>query len=240
MEAAAEVWEDIIKDQGFGLLVIDYGYAEGTNGLANAVVTQTLLGRPSAARLLVDTIEEDGDELPWYFDPDPLANTHWHMRSALAKDLSIAESSTRFRFDPPEQLEVSYRGEARESAPQEVKDNYDLFTSVLHEMGHCLGMAKSYNGAVTEVADGDYDLHEIVSNELGTDWAALIHDGKAGHLEWGPGKTNNPLMCGDCAESGVRRLPSALDALAVSQAGGWTEINLPQKEYSGHMVEPSF
>lgn len=235
MEAAAETWESIILDAG--TVTIDFYYETGTGGLANAsLITADAGGQPQSGRIRFDT-DVSTALLPnrtWFFDETPKTDEHWDMISKVYRDLGGAEQAARFNpFDiPPDELEVSYRGELKPTAPAEAQGNFDIYTSALHEIGHVLGMSGTY-------ADpGDTEIETEAVFTGGNDFAALLRvdpgDGSVelGHFAW-TNTDNNPLMCGSCAETDARRLPTAQDVICIASRAGYTSIDLPRVDFFG-------
>lgn len=228
MEEAASYWEGVIKDSK--TVTITYRYTADTGGLANAQITDTYPdGKPKAGDIDVDTITPS----PWYFDPSPWSHEHWAMQDKLYRDLGANEQGVRFTLGtaPPEVLEVSYRGSARADAPAAVRNGFDIYTSMLHEIGHILGLSARYSspGDVDFVTDRDFSggtafrPRFYVANDLSIE---------RGHLNWSV-IANNPLMCGSCAETGARRMPTALDIISIASLAGWTSLDLPRMDFLG-------
>lgn len=235
MEAAAETWESIILDAG--TVTIDFYYETGTGGLANAsLITTDAGGRPLTGRIRFDTDVSTGllPNRTWFFDDTPKTDEHWDMISKTYRDLDPAEQAARFNPSdiPPDELEVSYRGELKPTAPAEAQGNFDIYTSALHEIGHVLGMA----GVYADPADTEIETQAVFTG--GNDFAALLRtdpsDGsiELGHFAW-TNSDNNPLMCGSCAETDARRLPTAQDIICVASRGGWNTIDLPRVDFFG-------
>ena len=111
----------------------------------------------------------------WFYDDTPATDKHWEMGQKLFRDLSGTEQTTRFGPNnlPPDLLEVSWRGMAKATAPADARNGYDLFTSMLQETGHVLGVAGNYStaGDTGFVTDADFTSGDNfrVKFDTGTD-----------------------------------------------------------------------
>jgi hypothetical protein len=217
---AAGLWEDTIHD--LGLLQIDIGWEDLDDASATLGLEVTLgsnsQGKPTRARIRFDT-QLNGVDRPWYIDPSPRDGHQFDLRQTRIGSLSSADRDAWYRGAAPDWLEVSFAGQALPSAPQAVRDNFDLFSIVTHEIGHALGLAPLI--AVSETLDGDYDIPPplvdgavmAVTTFNATNTAHLAAKGSLMFPSF-------PL--------GTRRLPSATDILALASAAGWSELVLPR------------
>ena len=220
-QAAAAIWEDALPQSGS----YEVDIAWSTSDAAFDDPEDTTLGVWYLD--LFDTYNNiyiHANE-NWFIDPTPLDHSEFNfadqVRSSnsflggqwLYRDLEASEKLAWFDGSPPPLLEVGYRGDAISSA---LEDKLDLLSTVIHELGHELGI----NG---DVLQGDWT---IAPNFLPTGSAAVIYDG--GHAA-----PRSTLMCEGCGLAGVRRLPSAADILAVAADEGFTVVDLPRKDYHG-------
>ena len=142
--------------------------------------------------------------LNWFLDPTPYGNEEFDFSNganfseqgqSFYRDLTPAERNDWFSEDnPPDLLEVGYRGEALLGS--DASGKYDLLSTIIHELGHDLGI----NGNRT--FSGDFSLLGVPG-----DVDAVDDDG---HLA-----ARYSLMCESCGATSLRRLPSALDVLVV-------------------------
>ena len=151
--------------------------------------------------------------IDWFFDPHPLdhsefafggtgtSSNNWAGQT-LFRDLTPGQRNDWFSGSPPAVLEAGFRGVAIEGGPAD--DKFDLFSTVLHEIGHALGVRTPIIGSRSEYAFPS----ELIG---GLDVAARSADGDDGHLA-----ARAALMCDGCGATSIRRLPSATDLLAIA------------------------
>jgi hypothetical protein len=97
-------------------------------------------------------------------------------------------------------------------------------STALHEIGHLLGLSSALPDAVSETNDGTYDLPPGQMNGNTAEVRTAVGD--IAHLR--PGTA---LMCTPCGATSLRRRPSAVDMLAMSSVGNWTNIDFPRKMF---------
>ena len=224
LESAVSYYEDIFKETH--TLTIRYWWEDLPSGVLGVHQGTFHDGqRELRANLRFDTTEADGDDRRWYFDPTPFDHSEFDVRQTLVSDLS--NPSTHFNGDPPDTFEVGYRGVATTSAPSLARSGFDLLTVALHEIGHGLGVPAA-SAANNETDDGDWDT---APEFLG---GASIGIRTAGSTNQGPFhiKAGAALMSPSVA-TGLRELPSATDVLAMASTAGWTQIDLPRKDFLG-------
>ncbi|MBN2476513.1 MAG: PEP-CTERM sorting domain-containing protein [Pirellulales bacterium] len=221
-QQAADYWEDIIED--LWTLDIEYYYDDLNDpdsylGLHNNLATSD--GRPTEARIRIDT-QRYGVARDWWFDPTPESHTEFDIEQTLYRDLTGVQQADWFAGSPPEVLEVGFRGSA---VPGGAADGHlDILSTVIHEMGHALGLTA--NVAAGEAADGDYDAPG--SMVFGTNTDILEHAPDNYHVA-----DRVALMCSGCGGDSLRRLPTATDVLAIAAASGWSDIDLPRQDFWG-------
>lgn len=143
-----------------------------TGQLAEAQITHfDSQGRPNSGTLLIDT---DANGLGWFIDPTPFEHSEYNQ---TLSDSAFQASTNSAAFG-----------------------RYDLYTALLHEMGHLAGFIEGYEG---------FDRHIQTLNGsrlfVGSDFtAALVDD----HLD--PKVYPHDLFSSTLTPS-VRKLPSALD-----------------------------
>jgi hypothetical protein len=221
MQAAANFWEDIIEDTG--TLAIEYYYdnlSDPNNTLAVHNNLATSGGKPTSARVRVDT-QLNGVERLWFFDPTPTNNSEYDLQQTLYRDLTGTQQTNWFNGSPPDLLEVGYRGNTVAGAPADAVNGFDLLSTVIHEIGHAVGLTS--NVASGEVADGDYDFNTAFVNG-----AVMSVDDNSFHID-----PTTALMCSGCGATNLRRMPTATDVFAAASAAGWTKIDLPRQDFFG-------
>lgn len=222
MATAAAVWEDFIEDPW--TLNVSFWWedlSDDSGTLALELTTDTSGGKPTTARITFDT-EVNGVERNWFIDPTPLDAGEFSLDTSLYRDLSVARQVEGFTGNPPDLLEVNVIGSAKTSAPQVARTGFDLYSVMLHELGHAVGMSPPLVG--TETADGDYD---ILPQFLGgaAAGARVESAGNTAHL----GAVGT--LMGPTFTTGQRRLASTTDILAVAASADWLSIDLPRKDF---------
>jgi hypothetical protein len=101
-----------------------------------------------------------------------------------------------------------------------MKSTIDLFSVVLHEMGHALGLNEL---STSETSDGDYDVDAdfVYGNTMAIN---TYSSSNKDHIY-----ASNALM-NPYTYFSRRTLPSAADVFAMASAAGWTTIDLPRKD----------
>jgi hypothetical protein len=129
MEAVAEHWEGIIRDNHS--VDIAYAWLAPELGAPDALVLQRDAdGRPTAARIRISV------NIGLYYDPEPHNDDQFDMRPRLYRTTHPAEQMEAFSGYPLaaelEILETGFHG---------FGPGNDLWSVVAHEMGHALGMS---------------------------------------------------------------------------------------------------
>lgn len=229
-EAAATVWEGIIQDSG--TVVITFRYKD-VDALANGTALLLVGGKP-----LTGAINVDSKPRPWFFDPTPLDNSEFEFVPRAFDELSSLQQTDWFDGAPPADFEVSYRGTALPTAPPDAVHGYDMFSTIVHEIGHVLGLSSPTTmnpgmAYLEAVAQGDFDF-DISPHLVGDATMAIrTHGTNPNNVDDWSHLAAPSLMCANCAEVGVRRLPAATDVLAVASAAQWSQVDLPRKSSLG-------
>lgn len=161
-----------------------------------------------------------GDHVEFTFAPTTVMGQTLPSQQIYG-DLSSADRVANFpsATPPPDTLEVMYRGFGSASFASlqpgfNAATGNDLLRTVVHEIGHILGI----NG----LEPGDYNLS---ANHIGGVQDVLVSEGDGGHLS---GTNNVPgfLMCDSCGVVGRRVLPSATDVLVIAEDQGLSTVHL--------------
>lgn len=224
-QAAANFWEDVIEDN----VVVDItmGYqdlASATWGLA-VVDGFDGLGRPTSGAIAIDTLTAGGIERDYFFDPTPTFHAGYGMQQVLVRDLTPAAQNLYYDSPlPPGLMEVGYWGPWNGG----IHPGKDMYSLVLHEMGHILGLSQGLPDFAGESADGDFDIHpNFVSGQT------------VAAKYFGPGLNDRDhVRASDGAMSvgggnGDRNLPGATDILSMASVAGWNSIDLPRVDFFG-------
>jgi len=202
-EAAARVWEHAIKDDY--TVVFDYSWgpqAPGVFGSSHTLLDQR--GKPNRethGRLTFDNEVRDAgpDFWPLFLDPSPSANEEFPYFTEDSLDLGGGEINFIRLFSTPG------------------FDFKDLFTIVLHEMGHGLGLSRANNNFIAETVDGNITIKKPLP------FSGTVVPVIAEHLDLYPpgtlmGRNGIPFNC--------RLLPSEVDILVMAQLSGFRKFNL--------------
>lgn len=212
VEAAVAVYEDIIEDDFTIQLAYTWGDLGNTGTLGVATTLETDQGKPTVSRMRFNTNETVG----WYLDDTPDNHDEFAMFQTIVHDLDLATKAESYAGSPPNMLEVAYAGTRirRERTT-------DLYSIVLHEVGHAVGLGTAVIGP--DVVDHEFDVLPEFLAGANAGLRTSSHEDTA-HLA-APRSLMHPVVPQD-----VRRLPSATDIFAIASAAGWQELDLPRKE----------
>ncbi|MEM1099687.1 MAG: hypothetical protein AAGH92_12975, partial [Planctomycetota bacterium] len=219
IDAAAGYYEDRIGDNH--RLEVEFAYFDfgSTANLGSTMLFAESGGRVTEVFLRVAK-HPAGSGNNWYYDANPSDSSEYGMAVTRVGDLSGAQRSDGFRGDVPDTLEAGYTGFGTGSAAGQ----RDLYTVVLHELGHALGLLSNASAAQSEAADGDYDFR---TDQLG---------GRSGAVRTVSGTVNHlrptTTVMWDTYTAGQRRLPSATDVLAIAAVADYTQIDLERKSFA--------
>lgn len=225
-QAAAAHWSDIIEDPWTMKINVWYdtnAVLGGANAFAPIVTANAEETR---------TIEGDivfNNSTAWYYDPTPNVHSEYNMQQRLFGDLSAIDQTAQYNATTPTNLlEESYSGVV--FGGSSAVGLLDMYTVMLHEIGHHLGVTNQLDKAVDEwQGDSDYDLPPSLLS--GRQMAVRTSD-NFGHLA--PGNDPQRMVSGKLLQPAVpgnfRTLPSATDVLAAAKVGGWNQIDLPRQD----------
>lgn len=124
-EATAAYWEAITEDNH--TLQLRYAWLAPAQGAPDALVLQRDgSGRPTEARVRISA------NIAYFIDAAPHNDDGFPMRPRLYRTMHPAEQAEALSGAPPEVLEVGYAG---------FGTDFDLWSIVMHEVSHALGMS---------------------------------------------------------------------------------------------------
>jgi uncharacterized protein (AIM24 family) len=229
--AVEAYYEDIFEDGGH-TLTINFWYADLTGGLLgdHDYISADLNNRENVANIQIDTNVNTGGALRSYFyDNTPTLNEEFNMTQTLWRDIGATNQSDWYNFalPVPDTFEVGFTGTATSGL---AVGNIDMFSLVLHEVGHALGMSGASPATQAEASiDQDYDFNPnfIFGATLAADTVDQPSD-FLGHLDG-----NNMLMFPSLGGAGTRKLPSHTDILAMAASNQYLTVDAPRREFYG-------
>lgn len=197
MDVAVSYWESAYGDPF--TLTVEYGWYPRTGGTTGTHRLISEGGTPHRETAAAIALDSDGSTI-WFNDPTPTDSSEFSTYTEYQSNLGAGTMN----------VGRVYTG-ATGSAVR-----HDLFTTVLHEVGHALGLSSANNAFVAERGDNDIDV-----------MAPLPYAGAQIPLNSGDAHLNmsNTLMRSS-RPSGVRRLASEADILANAQISQFTQVNL--------------
>lgn len=196
-EAAADLWEGAILDDH--VFTVFYGWAPlGPEFGAFAGLQHEADGRATGGSFVVN----NASFTSWYVDATPDADEEFGAFAESRADLGGGSMNV---------------GRTFEAVAPDAVGHWDLFSVVLHEMGHTLGLTEGFTGYPHEVGDGDVD----VTPPLPFAGASIpIYHHNDFHTDLPDAAMNDLFVRGE------RRLLTDADILAVAQVNGFTEVDL--------------
>ena len=232
--AAASVWEGYLIGNTTYHVPVSWDADLGDSTLGEAMPSA-----PFDIDILSDPMTLENNPAPWFVDSTPLDHSEFNFSGpaynelagnnnnwggqTLYRDLGANNQNDWFNGNPPDLLEVGFRGLA--IAGGGATGQYDLFTTVIHELGHRLGV--NYD---SDVLDPDWEPQpsQVGGNTMGIEYDYRHIAGTTALMAKGQGKPNR------------RRLPSAIDLLAVDDdEDAITGVDLPRQDFLGNASEPN-
>lgn len=194
---AVNYWQNVYSDPF--TLSLQYGWfglASGTTGTHSLLTEGGTPHRETSGALAFDS----DTSTAWFIDPTPTSASEYTTFTNYTADLGGGMMN----------VGREYTGGTGNAA------QHDLLTTVIHEMGHSLGLSAANDAYAAETGDLDID----VVSPLPFAGAALpVNSGNA-HLN-----LDHPVMRSN-RPSGVRRLLSDADILANAQVSQFNQVNL--------------
>jgi PEP-CTERM motif len=203
--AAASTWENAIRDPFE--LSIDYGWGPDPGGYHFLQSQGGTPNRETHGLILVQPqVFSPGNFSTLFMDPTPRLNEEFLPEGRLMQDLGGG------------MLTVGRILTASSDAPPELWT--DLYSVLLHEIGHALGLSMGNTSFISEAADGVILVGPDLPFAGSVIPLATNNFGVTSHLDVG---VNGPVMSG--LGFNDRRLPSAVDVLANAQISGFTQLS---------------
>jgi hypothetical protein len=241
-EAAAQIWEALFPFSNHTFQVwIEWDDDIGGNGkwfpTLDPLNTWNLIEINSSLNWFTDPTPQDHSEFS-FGNQSPLTPTV--QGQTLYRNLTAAQQASWFPGTmPPDVLEVGFRGNAiggtcpgststaqcigASGVASNSSTGFDLLGTLVHEMGHELG--------VNWIEPGEFNIYPHHVGNLQNVLVAEDPDPLSGHMA---GDGNAPwLMCEGCAPNRVRRLPSATDILVLAEENGFNDVDLARTEFIG-------
>ncbi len=195
VDAAIAYWESAFADPF--TLTIEYGWfprSGSTTGTHRLVSEGGTPHRETAGTIALDS---DGSTI-WFADPTPHEASEYSTFTEYTSDLGAGLMNVGREFTGASGFAI----------------RHDLFSTVLHEIGHALGLSSANNAFVAEAADGDVDVTVPYAG------ASLPLNAGDAHLNLAR------ALLRSSRPSGVRRYGSEADILALAQISQFTQVNL--------------
>jgi len=197
VDAAVAYWESAFADPF--TLTIEYGWFPRDGGTTGTHRLVSEGGSPHRETVGTIALDSDGSTI-WFADPTPYDASEYSTFTEYTSDLGGGPMNVGREFTGASGFAI----------------RHDLFSTVLHEIGHALGLSSANNAYVAEAADGDVDI----TAPLPYAGASLPVNADNAHLNL------TRALLRSSRPSGVRRYASEADILALAQISQFTQVNL--------------
>lgn len=189
--AACDWWEAALVTSPYTLtLTYQWGPQSGGTLAAHSLVSQG--GTPNRETAGSITFDNDGTT-DWYIDSTPCNHSEYSTYTEGTGNYGAGSMND----------EMGWTGASGGALNQ-----FDLFRTALHEVGHALGLSSANTAFQAERGDNDVD----VTAPRPFAGSALPLNATSAHMG-----VTSMLMCGGCASRNLRRFPSLADVLANAQ-----------------------
>jgi len=210
---AADMWEQAVLDSH--TLTLHYGWSP--SGTTHTMVQQAGAPNRETEGVILFSNKTDSGTFQYYLDPTPHLNEEYLTFSETFQDLGGGLINTGRVFS-------NAVGDAA------VPGYTDLLTTVLHEIGHSLGISNAHTSFLAEQVDGDIDIHAPRPFAGTTIPLASNYSGITSHVDLGFG----PVMAS--GSHNTRQLLSELDVVLNAELSEFRHLNLNPTQT---MPEPS-
>ena len=189
--AACDWWEAALVTSPYTLtLTYQWGPRSGTTLASHSLTAQG--GTPNRETAGTITFDNDGST-DWFLDPTPLDPSEYTTYSEGTGGYGGGVMNNQMSWSGPTGAAVN---------------QFDLFRTALHEVGHALGLSSLNVAFQAERGDNDVD----VTAPRPFVGSAIPLNSASAHVT-----PTSMLMCGGCATRNLRRYPSLADMLANAQ-----------------------
>lgn len=212
--AAADWWEAAIQDPFTLNLTYQWG---SLSVLGSHSLTAQAGGRETAGTI---TFDNDGST-DWWLDATPFDASEFSTFTAYQADLGGGLINT---------------GRVYTGGIGDAGTDFDLFNSVIHEIGHSLGMSSanlSFQSEARQPGPGDSDIDVTIAGFAGTILA--VRSTTAHYLSTGD---TAQASLGRIVSRGSRHMLSCVDILGNAQISGFTNFNCDPDNPSVSVPEP--
>jgi hypothetical protein len=194
---AADIWEDALQDNH--TVTLHYGWQSLGGGTLGVHSLLTQGGSPNRETAGVIRFDNDAGT-PWFSDLTPMVNSEYSTFTASTGNFGGGTMNT---------------GRVWTGASGNALNRYDLFSVVLHEIGHSLGLSSANTAFIA--GNGDFDVDVTAPRPFA---GSQIPTVSGAHLN-----ISTAAMWPSVSDS-TRKLLSSADILANAEISKFTQVNL--------------